>query len=139
LPALSTAIFDVSKPLGLQSIATDHYDLVIAANVLHATPNITEALRNAKAALRSQGVLLLNEISTWSLFSHLTFGLLQGWWLAEDTGLRLAGSPGLAPQTWQQILQEEGFESSVFPASAAHHLGPHVGRLYAIAADSLCV
>src|SRR6266511_3389281 len=125
-PALTTAIFDVSKPLALQSIPSDHYDVVIAANVLHATPNIRETLRNAKAALKNQGVLLLNEISAWSLFTHLTFGLLEGWWAPEDTALRLPGSPGLAPGTWQKILAEEGFESICFPAEGAHQFGQQI-------------
>jgi acyl transferase domain-containing protein/enoyl-CoA hydratase/carnithine racemase/acyl carrier protein/SAM-dependent methyltransferase/ribosomal protein S18 acetylase RimI-like enzyme len=125
-PALTTAIFDVSKPLALQSIAAGHYDVVIAANVLHATPNIRETLRNAKAMLKNQGVLLLNEISAWSLFTHLTFGLLEGWWLPEDTALRLPGSPGLAPEKWQEILAEEGFESIFFPAEEAHKFGQQI-------------
>src|SRR5204862_6457356 len=123
LPALTTAIFDVTKPVASQSIAAGHYDVAIAANVLHATPDIREALRNAKAVLKNQGVLLLNEISAWSLFNHLTFGLLEGWWLYEDPTLRLPGSPGLSPEKWREILVEEGFESILFPAEKAHKLG----------------
>ncbi|HET8887713.1 MAG TPA: SDR family NAD(P)-dependent oxidoreductase, partial [Candidatus Angelobacter sp.] len=126
LPALTTSIFDVSKPLAAQSIAAGHYDVAIAANVLHATPNIRETLRNAKALLKNQGVLLLNEISTWSLFNHLTFGLLEGWWLNEDSALRLPGSPGLSTEKWHEVLTEEGFESIFFPAADAHKLGQQV-------------
>jgi SAM-dependent methyltransferase/acyl carrier protein len=126
LPALTTAIFDVSKPLASQSIAVDQYDIAIAANVLHATPDIREAVRNAKAALKNHGVLLLNEISAWSLFYHTTFGLLEGWWLHKDTAARLPGSPGLAPEKWQVILAEEGFESILFPAERAHRFGQQI-------------
>ena len=125
-PALRTAIFDVSKPLDAQQVEANRYDFVIAANVLHATPDIRETLRNAKALLRNQGVLLLNEIAAWSLFNHLTFGLLEGWWLYEDAALRLDGSPGLAPEMWRDILIEEGFESIVFPAEEAHRLGQQI-------------
>jgi acyl transferase domain-containing protein/cation diffusion facilitator CzcD-associated flavoprotein CzcO/acyl carrier protein/SAM-dependent methyltransferase len=125
-PALTTAIFDVSKPLISQSILTDKYDVVIATNVLHATPNIRETLRNAKAVLKKNGVILLNEIGTWTLFSHLTFGLLEGWWLYEDDALRLSGSPGLTPEKWHQVLKEEGFESIFFPLEASHSLGQQV-------------
>ncbi|HEX8617120.1 MAG TPA: SDR family NAD(P)-dependent oxidoreductase, partial [Thermoanaerobaculia bacterium] len=126
LPALTTAIFDVTKPLAGQAIAADHYDFAIAANVLHATPDIRETLRNAKAALKNNGVLLLNEISTWSLFNHLTFGLLEGWWLHEDSAVRLPGSPGLAPQAWRDVLSEEGFESIAFPAEETQELGQQI-------------
>src|SRR5262249_2551963 len=125
-PQLTTSIFDVSKPLALQSIAADHYDVVIAANVLHATPNIRETLRNAKATLKNQGVLLLNEISAWSLFAHLTFGLLEGWWLPEDTALRLPGSPGLAPEKWREFLTKEGFEPIFSPAEEGQECGQQI-------------
>ena len=126
LPALTTAIFDVTRPLAAQTIRADSFDFVIAANVLHATPDIRETVRNAKAALKNQGVLLLSEISTWSLFNHLTFGLLEGWWLHEDSAVRLPGSPGLSPENWREILDEEGFESVCFPAEPAHKLGQQI-------------
>ncbi|MBV9495270.1 MAG: methyltransferase, partial [Acidobacteria bacterium] len=125
-PALTTAIFDVAKPLDAQAIPANHYDFAIAANVLHATSNIRETLRNAKAVLKNQGVLLLNEIAGWTLFNHLTFGLLEGWWLYEDAAVRLSGSPGLSPEKWKQILSVEGFESIVYPASEAHKLGQQI-------------
>ncbi|MCP5002736.1 MAG: SDR family NAD(P)-dependent oxidoreductase, partial [Planctomycetes bacterium] len=125
-PALTTSIFDASSPLARQSIDGDHYDFAIAANVLHATPNIRETLRNVKATLKHRGILLLNEISCWSLFAHLTFGLLEGWWLYEDAALRLEGSPGLLPETWQEVLEEEGFESIFFPAKEANKFGQQV-------------
>jgi polyketide synthase PksR len=51
IPYLIRTIFDVTTPIGPQGIAADHYDIAIAANVLHATPNIRESVRNAKAAL----------------------------------------------------------------------------------------
>lgn len=125
-PALTTAIFDVSKPLAGQSIAAGQYDFAIAANVLHATPDIRETLRNSKATLKNQGVLLLNEVSSWSLFNHLTFGLLEGWWLHEDTALRMPGSPGLAPETWRELLAAEGFVSIIHPAEDGHRFGQQI-------------
>lgn len=126
LPALRTAIFDASQPLAGQGMPGNHFDFVIATNVLHATPDIRETLRNAKATLKHQGVLLLNEMSVWSLFNHLTFGLLDGWWLYEDEALRLPGSPGLAPEQWREVLFEEGFGADSFVVPDAHELGQQV-------------
>lgn len=126
LPALTTAILDITKPLAQQSVATNRYDVVVAANVLHATPDIRQTLRNCKATMKNEGLLLLNEISNWSLFTHSIFGLLEGWWLHEDTALRLPGSPGLLPQMWERVLAEEGFEGIHFPASEAHGLGQQI-------------
>lgn len=121
-PYLTTRLFDVSKPLAGQRIPFDHYDLVIAANVLHATTNMRQTLRNVKAALRKNGLLVLNEISGNSLFMHLTFGLLEGWWLYEDAVLRIPGCPGLTPATWGTLLEEEGLNGVLFPAESAHGL-----------------
>jgi len=122
-PFVQTKLFDVEKPLAGQGIAVGQYDLVIATNVLHATRNIRQTLANAKAALQKNGLLLLNEISDKSLFAHLTFGLLPGWWLAEDQTLRIPGSPCLYPESWQQVLQQEGFGAVLLPNRQARVLG----------------
>ncbi|TMC15471.1 MAG: methyltransferase, partial [Chloroflexi bacterium] len=103
-PYLTYRIFNVEKPLAAQGIELGGYDLVIAANVLHATSNIQRTVRNAKAALKKHGLLLLNEITGINLFSHLTFGLLEGWWAYEDPELRVPGCPALTAENWQVVL-----------------------------------
>ena len=125
-PYLTYQLFNVEKPLEKQGIEAGGYDLVVAANVLHATKNIRQTLRNTKAALKKNGWLILNEISGNSLFTHLTFGLLEGWWRYEDPELRIPGCPGLAPETWQTILESEGFQSIFFPAQAEHQFGQQI-------------
>jgi acyl transferase domain-containing protein/NAD(P)-dependent dehydrogenase (short-subunit alcohol dehydrogenase family)/acyl carrier protein len=125
-PYLTYRIFDLGAPLAGQGIQAGGYDLTIAANVLHATRNIRHTLRNTKTTLKRNGLLLLNEISGNALFTHLTFGLLEGWWLYEDTKLRIPGCPGLSPQTWQAVLEDEGFRSVLFPAQEAHELGQQI-------------
>ncbi|MFC3195077.1 SDR family NAD(P)-dependent oxidoreductase [Marinicella sediminis] len=126
MPYLKTSMFDVSKPLNQQATQFADYDIVIATNVLHATPNIRETIRNSKAILAKEGVLLINEIGTWTLFGHLTFGLLEGWWLYEDGELRIPGNPGLNSKTWQNVLFDEGFHAVQFPAKIADSLGQQI-------------
>ncbi|EGD45652.1 Beta-ketoacyl synthase, partial [Ruminiclostridium papyrosolvens DSM 2782] len=130
-PYLKYRIFNVEEPMAGQGMSAGRYDIVIAANVLHATKNIRQTLQNAKAALKKNGLILLNEITGKSLFSHLTFGLLKGWWLYEDAGLRIPGCPGLSPQTWKAVLESEGFRSVFFPVEEAGALGQQI-----IAAES---
>ncbi len=125
-PYLTCQVFDVEKPPTEQGVAVDHYDLVIAANVLHATRNMRQTLGNAKAVLKQNGLLLINEISESSLFLHLTFGLLEGWWRHEDPLLRISGCPGLYPHGWQNVLEAEGFRQVFFPAEGAHDLGQQI-------------
>ncbi|WP_052410167.1 SDR family NAD(P)-dependent oxidoreductase [Paenibacillus durus] len=125
-PFMNYKTFDVQYPPAGQDIPTGNYDIVIAANVLHATKNMRETIRNVKAVLKHGGILLLIEISGNSLFTHLTFGLLEGWWLYEDPELRIPGCPGLTPESWHQLLLEEGFQSVYFPAEDTHKGGQQV-------------
>ncbi|MBN2440023.1 MAG: methyltransferase, partial [Spirochaetales bacterium] len=125
-PYLRPHIFNVELPLSDQKIEAGTYDIVLAANVLHATKNIRKTLRNAKAAIKKQGILFLTELSNRSLFSHLTFGLLEGWWAAEDRSLRIPGGPGLYPDTWRKVLEEEGFCDVFFPAEESHKSGQQI-------------
>lgn len=121
-----TRLYDVEKPLTGQGLAPASYDIVIATNVLHATRDIRATLGHVKALLRGNGLLFLNEIGVRSLFAHLTFGLLEGWWLVEDEALRIPGAPGLFPETWRKILGQEGFPTVVFPSPESHPLGQQV-------------
>ncbi|GAA3625012.1 beta-ketoacyl synthase N-terminal-like domain-containing protein [Flavivirga jejuensis] len=124
--SLSYKIFNVEQSPTQQNIEIGQYDIAIATNVLHATKNIKQAIRNTKACLKNNGILILNEISEKSLFTHLTFGLLEGWWMYEDPTIRIPGCPGLYSKTWQQVLEEEGFKSVFFPVNEMHFLGQQV-------------
>ncbi|MGG0754206.1 SDR family NAD(P)-dependent oxidoreductase [Brevibacillus laterosporus] len=114
-PFLTYKIFNIEQPVANQDIEPNSYDLVIATNVVHATKNIRHTLRNVKAAMKNNGLLLLNEIADRSVFTHLTFGFLQGWWMYEDTALRIPGCPGLYSDSWKKVLKTEGFHSISFP------------------------
>jgi acyl transferase domain-containing protein/SAM-dependent methyltransferase/aryl carrier-like protein len=125
-PALRTSIFDVSRAPVEQGIETARYDVVVATNVLHATPDMRRTLRHAKALLRPGGVVLINEMTGWSLMRHLTFGLLEGWWLYEDEALREPGSPGMSPESWRRLLTDEGFEDVAMVVPETHGFGQFV-------------
>ena len=51
-PYLTYQIFNVEKPVAGQAIDAGGYDLAIATNVLHATKNIRQTIRNTKAVLK---------------------------------------------------------------------------------------
>ncbi|CAM2010013.1 SDR family NAD(P)-dependent oxidoreductase [Acanthopleuribacter pedis] len=125
-PFLRTALFDVTRDPAAQGIAVGGYDLVVATNVLHATPDMRTTLRHTKAVLRRGGVLVINEMSRGSLYAHLTFGLLEGWWRYRDGELRLPGCPGLSGSVWRDLLVQEGFNGVLFPAAWAEALGSQV-------------
>jgi len=124
-PPVTFRIFDVERSPREQSFDTGVYDVVIAANVLHATRDVRRTLRNTKAVLARHGLLLMNELVANSLTAHLTFGLTPGWWLAQDE-CRLRGGPGLSSRTWRRVLEEEGFDCVGFPAAGAAAAGMQI-------------
>ncbi|RAL13936.1 polyketide synthase [Aspergillus homomorphus CBS 101889] len=99
------ATLDISKDPVEQGFESGSYDLVIASNVLHATPNITSSLRNIRKLLAPEGRFLLQELShDVPLFDYI-MGILPGWWLADDGRER----PYLSPEEWHKALLETGF------------------------------
>ncbi|WP_437585645.1 beta-ketoacyl synthase N-terminal-like domain-containing protein [Sorangium sp. So ce1000] len=122
-PFLTFRTLNIELPIAGQGFDVAGYDIVIAANVLHATRSIRRTLRNTKALLKKNGLLFLNEMTGNNLFNHLTFGLLEGWWLYEDPELRLPGSPGLSVETWRHVLEAERYASVAFPCLGASDLG----------------
>ncbi|HEX2131990.1 MAG TPA: beta-ketoacyl synthase N-terminal-like domain-containing protein [Actinophytocola sp.] len=125
-PFLTYGILDVERPVAEQGIDLGGYDVVIAANVLHATRNVRNTLRNTKATLKPGGLLLLNELTVNNLLSQFTFGLLEGWWRYEDAETRIPGSPLLSLTGWQGVLADEGFGPVTLPARDAADLGQQI-------------
>lgn len=125
-PYLTYRVFDVEKPGAPQKISDHSYDIVVATNVLHATKNIRTTLKHVKAAMRPGGFIFLNEITENNLFSHITFGLLDGWWRFEDAPLRIHGSPILALESWKEALNGLGFGSIFMPALRSLDLGQQI-------------
>ena len=107
-PGLATALFDVEKPLAGQAVTPHSYDLVIAANVLHATADMRRTLATVCETLAPGGLLLANETSAATLFTHVTFGLLEGWWRFTDPEVRIPGTPSLTPASWRNLLEQAG-------------------------------
>ncbi|KAL8832103.1 MAG: hypothetical protein Q9191_000460 [Dirinaria sp. TL-2023a] len=62
-----------------QDFESEAFDLVIAANVLHATTRMTRTLSNVRKLLKPDGKLLLVEITT-TRAQFFPFGTLPGWW-----------------------------------------------------------
>lgn len=61
-----------------QGFQSESYDLVIAVNVLHATINLENTMRNVRRLLRTGGKVLLSEITMHALATSITFGTLPG-------------------------------------------------------------
>lgn len=59
---LEYTVLDISKDPCLQGFDPNSYDLIIASNVLHATPVLQNSLRNVKSLLAPGGFVFIHEL-----------------------------------------------------------------------------
>ncbi|AFX99653.1 ptzE [Candidatus Endolissoclinum faulkneri L2] len=109
-PFLRFAKMDIEQSPNAQGFDVNTIDIVVAANVLHATAQINSTLSHIRDMLTYGGVLIVNEITRSSLFATMTFGLLDNWWKFKDSGIRQPHSPLLDIASWCQSFQLAGLE-----------------------------
>ena len=121
---------DIEDDLINQGFEHERFDLLVAANVLHATARIARTMRNVRKLLKPGGKLLLIEITT-TRGQLFPFATLPGWWLGEpeievgaaqeylqSSGLASIPASGIALRTdgpllsetqWDSVLKDSGF------------------------------
>ena len=87
-PFVDFETLDIEKDPDGQGFAGKRFDIVIAANVLHATRDLKETVGHVQKLMAPGGVLFLLEGTAPQRWVDLTFGLTEGWWRFEDTYLR---------------------------------------------------
>ncbi|MEL6326741.1 MAG: MupA/Atu3671 family FMN-dependent luciferase-like monooxygenase, partial [Cyanobacteria bacterium J06626_23] len=107
-PFVQYRILDIEQEPQAQGFDGQYYDLILAANVLHATADITQTLVNVKQLLAPGGLLILLEGTQPQAWVDLIFGLTEGWWKFTDTTLR-PDSALLNVDQWQGLLQTLDF------------------------------
>jgi NADPH:quinone reductase-like Zn-dependent oxidoreductase/SAM-dependent methyltransferase len=103
-----------------QGFATGSYDLIVAAEVLHATTNLTRTLTNVRSLLKPGGKLMLVESTRGRLDTQLAFGVLPGWWLSEEPYRKDA--PVVSVERWNDLLQATGFSGVDFDIGACENV-----------------
>jgi glutamate-1-semialdehyde-2,1-aminomutase len=110
-------ILDIEQESVAQGFAGDRYDLIVAANVLHATKDLRQTLKHVRQLLAPGGLLVLMEGTACQRWLDLIFGLTEGWWKFSDRDLR-RNYPLLSAIQWQEFLKESGFtEVETLPAT----------------------
>ncbi|MBO0859128.1 MAG: SDR family NAD(P)-dependent oxidoreductase, partial [Chloracidobacterium sp.] len=101
---------DVERSIEEQGFEAGGYEIAIAANALHATRRLGSALEEVKRLLKTNGWLILNEVTAKQDFTTMTFGLLDGWWIFEDEEDRIEGAPVVSREGWETKLKDVGYE-----------------------------
>ena len=84
----------------------DKYDIVIGTNCVHATTNKANSTGRLRELLRKDGFIVLSEVTQIIDWYDIVFGLLDGWWLAND-----ADYPLQPPESWMSSFKEAGYTS----------------------------
>ncbi|MEO0423866.1 MAG: SDR family NAD(P)-dependent oxidoreductase, partial [Pseudomonadota bacterium] len=103
-------VLDISRDPQAQGFTGHQTDLIIAANVLHATPSLTQSLRHVRKLLAPGGWLVLLEGNRRLAWLDLTFGLTDGWWCYEADDYRHS-HPLLPGDGWTRVLRDAGFST----------------------------
>ena len=95
-----------------QGFCSHSFDLILAANVLHATKDLRQTVKHVSQLLKPGGLLLLLEGTGPSRWVDLVFGMTDGWWRFSDADLR-PSHPLLSARQWLKLLQETGFTEAI--------------------------
>lgn len=100
-------VLDLERDPLEQGFEAESQDVIIAANVLHATADLTKAVQSVRRLLKPGGYLFMLEVTGEYLEGLLLMGPLEGWWLANREGK--TSQPGLTLQGWDEMFQNTGF------------------------------
>ncbi|MFJ2842997.1 SDR family NAD(P)-dependent oxidoreductase [Streptomyces griseofuscus] len=125
---LTYQVLDAGSDPVAQGFEPGAYDLVIAANILHATSDISRALRGMATLLADDGHLIALETHSVELLAPV-FGLLDSFWLSTDQDVRPDG-PLVPYDRWPGLLADSGFATTgQYDGSDADR--PHVSLIVA--------
>ena len=117
-PFLRFALLNVDVDPRLQGIASYTFDMLIATNCLHATPNIRHTAHVCRQLLCAGGVVVINDLPKTNPYLQITFGLTDGWWFFQDSVRSGNDSPAISCGEWFALLRDVGF-SDMYAAQAA--------------------
>ncbi|MEZ4729296.1 MAG: SDR family NAD(P)-dependent oxidoreductase [Caldilineaceae bacterium] len=137
---LQYRVLDIEQAPSAQGFGHQQYDIIIAANVFHATQDLAVTLAHVRQLLQPGGLLLLVETGTSRRWLDLTFGLTDGWWRFADARTT---HPLLSDQAWASLLHGQGFAAvatvpvhdQILLVAQAATTVPPTGRTWLILAD----
>lgn len=109
---VSYRLLDIDRDPHAQGFPESAFDIIVASNVLHATPDLGRTLDHVRGLLAPGGLLVILEGLKPQRFGDLTVGMTEGWWSFTDTDLR-PDYALLDRDRWLGLLGREGFEDAI--------------------------
>ncbi|KAK1976906.1 KR domain-containing protein [Colletotrichum cereale] len=106
-PNMDYKVLDASQDVLSQGFEPKSFDVIFAANVLHATPSLSETLKNLWPVLKPGGMIIITELCCVKRCAGYIFGTLPGWWLGADDDREW--EPYVPVSRWDTELRNAGF------------------------------
>ncbi|KAL4940274.1 hypothetical protein BDV06DRAFT_230416 [Aspergillus oleicola] len=97
--AMEYGVLNINEDPAQQGFKLGSYDLIIASNVVHATPSLSRSLSNIKSLLTPGGRLFLQELA-------------EGWWVGEND--QRIDKPYVSVDRWRQEMKSAGLNGIDF-------------------------
>jgi 3-oxoacyl-(acyl-carrier-protein) synthase/SAM-dependent methyltransferase len=126
-PFVQYGLLNIEQCPAGQGYRPGTFDLILAANCVHATKDLLASLAHIRSLLAPGGILLLYEVTNHLAWFEMSVGLIEGWGRFED-GIR-GEDPLLKPDQWKRALMQAGFcAAESFPrmGAQAEVLGHHI-------------
>lgn len=112
-------VLDISRDPAEQGFEPYSFDVLVAFDVVHATPRIVDTMQNLQRLLTPGGWTMLLEPTRDQHWISMIWGLAEGWWLYADEDLRSL-HPLLTPAQWEGVLSDLTLDyRGVFPLDPA--------------------
>jgi 3-oxoacyl-(acyl-carrier-protein) synthase/SAM-dependent methyltransferase/acyl carrier protein len=120
-------LFNIDRDPEEQGFQPGEFDVIVAANVIHAAQDLGATLQRVRRLLSPGGMLVLLETTHHHTWFDMSTGLIEGWQHFADA--ERGDNPLLPVEKWLSLFERNGFSSSfAFPTadSKASQTGQHV-------------
>ena len=102
-------LLDIGNPPGPQGYEPGSFDVVLALDVLHATPDIRRTVGHVRELVAPGGIAAVIETVHAPRWVNMIWGLAEGWWSFTDADRR-EHSPLMPVTRWADVFGACGFE-----------------------------
>jgi acyl transferase domain-containing protein/NAD(P)-dependent dehydrogenase (short-subunit alcohol dehydrogenase family)/SAM-dependent methyltransferase/acyl carrier protein len=113
-PFVRYGTLDLEKEIGGDLGIGGGVDIIVAANVLHATADLAQTLNRLRSTLRPGGTILISECTVPQRFGDLTVGMTEGWSRYTDAPRRQS-YPLISRREWLDLFSELGLCGAALP------------------------
>jgi ubiquinone/menaquinone biosynthesis C-methylase UbiE len=105
---VTVEILDIGTDVDSQGFEERGFDLIIAAGILHRTPDLAQALLQVRKLLKPSGRLLLQSLRPSLLWARYVLGLLPEWHIGTEA--ERAQEPYVDAGRWKDLMGSAGLE-----------------------------